>query len=575
MLGAGSLVAGYRVERVLGAGGMGAVYLVANPELPRHDALKVLDAGLSRNSDFRARFIREADLASMLDHPNIVSIYRRGQTEDGRLWIAMQFVDGIDADVALQRGQMSPARAIYIVGEVAKALDYAHQHHVIHRDVKPANFLLTGPVGPRERVVLGDFGIARALHDAGPTVTGALVATVAYAAPELFGSGLVDHRADVYSLGCSLFRLLTGEPPFASAGGQAAAMMAHLQAPPPRISDRGLGLPPTLDAVIATAMAKEPAQRYPTAGALAAAAAAALHGTHATAVSLGPVPWPQASSYPGNPGVTAHSWPNPTAPGVLGSPPQSAPPQARRSRRRGRPAVLIAVVAAVIAVAATATIATLTRRSGQHPPTTTTAPAPPAATTSRPPSSPLPASALPSLLPSVAQLAGIMGDSNLEAKKPFDTLIDSSAEVVEKDCVGALVPVQLVVYDKTGWMAVHVQSYNDPDHAGVFQGVVAFPIAAAAHKSVADQTAPWSGCSGRTVTRTFADGQTERWVFGPLANTDGTLSMTQVQEGGNGWGCQRALAARNNIVIDVLACHDDVSNQAVDIVNIVAAKVAG
>ena len=183
MLLPGAVVAGYRVERVLGAGGMGVVYLVANPELPRRDALKVLSADLSRDPDFRARFTREADVASMLDHPNITAIYRRGTTVDGQLWIAMQFVDGTDADAALRKGQMTPARAVHVITEVGKALDYAHEHHVVHRDVKPANFLLSGPVGPRERVLLGDFGIARALDDVSITVTGSVTATLATPRP--------------------------------------------------------------------------------------------------------------------------------------------------------------------------------------------------------------------------------------------------------------------------------------------------------------------------------------------------------------------------------------------------------
>lgn len=128
MLIAGSVVAGYRIEGVLGTGGMGAVYLAANPTLPRHDALKVLSAELSHDPDFRARFVREADVASGLDHPNIVSVYNRGQTETGELWIAMQFVDGTNADAALRARTMTPQRAVHIVTEVAKALDYAHAH---------------------------------------------------------------------------------------------------------------------------------------------------------------------------------------------------------------------------------------------------------------------------------------------------------------------------------------------------------------------------------------------------------------------------------------------------------------
>jgi Protein kinase domain len=130
----GEVVAGYRIERVLGSGGMGSVYLAANPTLPRLDAVKVLSAELSRDPDFRARFVREADVAAALDHPQIVSVYNRGETDDGQLWIAMQFVDGTDADAALRAGTMTAPRAVHIISEVAKALDFAHAHNVVHRD---------------------------------------------------------------------------------------------------------------------------------------------------------------------------------------------------------------------------------------------------------------------------------------------------------------------------------------------------------------------------------------------------------------------------------------------------------
>jgi serine/threonine protein kinase len=145
--------------------------------------------------------------AASLDHPNIVTIHDRGETEDGSLWIAMQYVQGSDADKESRAGRMTARRAVRIITEVAKALDYAHRRKVLHRDIKPANFLLA----PNdERIFLGDFGIARAVDDAvGLTQTGVVMASVAYAAPETFGDGPVDHRADIYSLGCALFRLLT------------------------------------------------------------------------------------------------------------------------------------------------------------------------------------------------------------------------------------------------------------------------------------------------------------------------------------------------------------------------------
>lgn len=265
-LSAGSVFAGYRIERMLGAGGMGTVYRARNPDLPRSEALKVLAAELSRDLDFRARFVREADVAAGLDHPNIVAVHQRGQFE-GRLWIAMQFVDGGNAEDALRAATMTTARAVYVIGEVAKALDYAHQQGVIHRDIKPANFLLSRAAGGDERVLLSDFGIARALGDTGLTSTGSVLATLAYAAPEVLAGQGFDGRADLYSLGCALFRLLTGEAPFAAGAGAAVAVVAgHLHQPPPTVSDRVPGLSAAMDAVIATAMAKDPMRRFTSAG---------------------------------------------------------------------------------------------------------------------------------------------------------------------------------------------------------------------------------------------------------------------------------------------------------------------
>ncbi|MEV0359881.1 serine/threonine-protein kinase [Nocardia sp. NPDC050697] len=269
----GEIFAGYRVLRRLGAGGMGAVYLAQHPRLPRRDALKVLDPGLGADPEFRARFEREADLAARLEHPNVVAVYDRG-AEGAVLWIAMRYVDGVDAAELIRRGpaELPPLRAARIVAAAARGLDAAHRRDLLHRDVKPANIMVAADDEGNDVVRLTDFGIARPLDaPTSLTGTGSVLATVAYAAPELLTGGPVDRRADVYSLGCTLFELLTGSKPF-GALPPAAAMAAQLFEPPPRASALNPALPPAVDAVIVKAMAKEPGERFGSCGALAEAA---------------------------------------------------------------------------------------------------------------------------------------------------------------------------------------------------------------------------------------------------------------------------------------------------------------
>lgn len=372
VLSAGSVMAGYRIEAVLGAGGMGTVYRARNPSLPRSDALKVLSEQLSQDPHFRARFEREAELAATLDHPNIVTIYNRGET-DGQLWIAMQYVAGSDADKELSQGRMSPARAVHITGEVAKALDYAHRRHLVHRDVKPANFLLAPD---DERVFLADFGIARALDEAvGLTQTGMVMASVSYAAPESLAGEGSDHRGDIYSLGCSLFRMLTGSSPFARSGGMAAVAAAHLTEAPPRPTDLAPALPAAMDAVIARAMAKNPNDRFQSAGELAVAAARALDETTdavraAPAPIVGQPPRPgertpaphmpydagaamRAGAYRGPVGP-AQSGPTMAGYGPAGQPAPFISPKPPSSRLAGRRKWALIAVAAVVIVTAAA-----------------------------------------------------------------------------------------------------------------------------------------------------------------------------------------------------------------------------
>ncbi|AHH15785.1 serine/threonine protein kinase [Nocardia nova SH22a] len=279
----GTIVGGYRIVRQLGAGGMGTVYLAKHPSLPRMDAIKILSGELSSNHEFRGRFEREANLAAGLDHPNIVSVYNRGE-EHGQLWIAMQYVDGTDAsaELARDRHSMTPLRALRIVTEVGKGLDYAHRRGLLHRDVKPANFLLSKKEDDddEERVLLTDFGVAKSTDDATElTQTGSFVATIAYAPPEQLQGMSVDSRADIYSLGCSFYKLITGQNPY-PATQPAMVMMGHLYEPPPQATAINPGLPPAIDHVFARALAKNPADRFTSCREFTDAAANALTPGH-------------------------------------------------------------------------------------------------------------------------------------------------------------------------------------------------------------------------------------------------------------------------------------------------------
>ncbi|MFI8976654.1 protein kinase [Nocardia asteroides] len=284
----GEEFAGYLIERRLGAGGMGTVYLARHPRLPRHDALKILADDHAADAEFRARFLREAELAAALAHPNLVAVRDRGET-DGKLWIATQYVAGSDAAELVRNAPsgLDPARAVHIVGEAARGLDAVHRAGLLHRDVKPANILVAEEAGHPDRVLITDFGIARRAEDTATlSAGGGLTATLSYVAPEQLGGDRVDLRADVYALGCSLFQLLVGTVPFVRQT-PAALMYAHLHEPPPRPSAIRPELPAAFDAVIAKAMAKDPAQRFASCGDLAAAARDAADG-HALPPVAGP-----------------------------------------------------------------------------------------------------------------------------------------------------------------------------------------------------------------------------------------------------------------------------------------------
>ena len=259
----GSIFAGYEIVATLGVGGMGEVYLGQHPRLPRRDALKVLRPTVSDNEEYRLRFNREADIVAGLSHPHIVSVHDRGEV-DGSLWISMDYVDGTDAGKLLTEHYpdgMPPEDVARIVRAVADALDYAHQRHLLHRDVKPANILLTEPEIGQPRVFLADFGIARLIDDSSQlTGTSVAVGTVAYAAPEQLMGGPIDGRADQYALAATAYQLLTGKQLFQH-HNQAVVISQHITADPPDIASTRPELEP-LSPVFARALAKSPDDRF-------------------------------------------------------------------------------------------------------------------------------------------------------------------------------------------------------------------------------------------------------------------------------------------------------------------------
>jgi len=246
----------YRIESVLGRGGMGTVYLATHARLERKVALKVIAPELAGDPEFRSRFLRESQLAASLDHPNVIPIYDADEV-DGVLYLAMRYVDGPSLQARIrEHGALSRLDALRIAEQIGSALDAAHAAELIHRDLKPANILLADG-----QAYLCDFGLAKRTSSEALTQAGSFLGTVDYCSPEQIRGESLDGRADVYSLGCVLYHCLSGEPPYARES-EVAVLQAHLNDPPPRLA-------PELDGVFAHAMAKDRDSRYATAGAFA------------------------------------------------------------------------------------------------------------------------------------------------------------------------------------------------------------------------------------------------------------------------------------------------------------------
>jgi len=276
-LAAGTQIAGYQIEQQVGRGGMAVVYRAFDPRLGRSVALKILAPELARDTAFRERFTREMRAAAAVDHPHIVPVYDAGEA-NGVLFIAMRFVSGNDLRTLIDReGKLPAARVVHIVSQVASALDEAHSHGLIHRDVKPGNMLI-GTVagsGQPDHVYLSDFGLSKqSVSSNSLTATGQFLGTLDYMAPEQVEGLSIDGRADLYALACSAFEMLAGTPPFKRDEG-VAVLWAQLRAPTPSLRALRPDLPPAVDQVMAKALAKAPDDRYTSCTAFASALRAA------------------------------------------------------------------------------------------------------------------------------------------------------------------------------------------------------------------------------------------------------------------------------------------------------------
>src|SRR4051794_6460053 len=271
----GTVVAGYRVDRVIGRGGMGCVYEATQLSLNRAVALKVIAGEFGEDAGFRERFRREGRIQARIDHPHTIPIYDAGESEHG-LYLAMRLVRGPSLVEILAGGTLDMVGSLHLLGQTAGALDAAHEMGLVHRDVKPQNILVERRRA--EHAYLADFGITKARDDATLTMTGSIIGTIDYIAPEQFlGRGAVA-ASDIYSLGCVLFECLTGTVPFAREES-AAVMFAHVSEDPPSARERRSDLPPEIDDVLGRALAKDPGERYGSAVEPVGAAAAAL-GEH-------------------------------------------------------------------------------------------------------------------------------------------------------------------------------------------------------------------------------------------------------------------------------------------------------
>jgi len=567
----------YLLVELLGRGGMGEVWRAHDTETDRIVAIKLLPAYLSGDEEFKHRFRREAHAAASLNNPHVIPIHHYGEI-DGQLYVDMRLVEGRDLETVLADGALDTARAVRIVEQVAGALNAAHKVGLLHRDIKPSNVLLDD----EDFAYLIDFGISRMVDETRMTKSGNMIGTFAYIAPErLDPQTEEDARADVYSLACVLYEALTGQPPFPGST-TAHLITAHLTTPPPRPSINRPNVPPQVDDVIATGMAKDPNDRYATTIELADAARDAITDPIARPIP-NPVPLaavtrqrqPQPPAGLWAPASRRHHV-EPSAPRAEDFGSDQQPFGSVSTPQRPRRTGLIAAIAAAFLVLVTGIIGVTgylllnNRHQSQTPTAQPATPSSPISSTLQSP--PPPPNALNGLLLSVDQINTAMGATGMISVGTMTALPDNSFAVSDPACVPLSGAAEAKVYANTGYSAVRVQVVAKAQQNAVNQAAVLFPSAQAASAFFAASTQGWQGCANRQFTLS-ANGNSQVNNVGPVSDANDTLSATVTPANSLGV-CERALTAANDVVIDVTACLGP-TGAAVDIARKIAARVRG
>lgn len=555
----GQIFAGYTVIRLLGSGGMGEVYLAQHPRLPRRDAVKLLPREWSADEEYRARFNREADLASTLWHPHIVGVHDRGE-EDGQLWLSMDYVDGLDAArlVADRYPSGMPVEdVVRIVTAVASALDYAHNQNLLHRDVKPANIMITHLDGEGEqRVLLTDFGIARNVNDiSGLTKTNFTVGTVAYAAPEqLLGEDL-DGRADQYSLAATAFHLLTGSQLFPSTN-PAVVISRHLNMSPTDLADYRPELA-KLNPVFAIGLAKRPEDRFKRCSDFARALNEQINSAGAL---------------------------TPSAPTSRAS----VPPQDDSGDTKSIRARVIALAAAVVAVILIAAFMVIWRpweqqvaqrsREPSGPLSSTTQTITSMTTAVHPPPPPAPsfsAKAIDQVLLTADQLTKLLGVSvttdpaaagggsgALAMNSSSYGMSDHSGQVTPRSCVGVVFTGEHDVYAGSEPEEIKTQQFGnlyrstDKGPHLLEQTVAVYPSTTQAQDFLTTSQSQWSTCAKSVVDATLGYENGAGYALSKVQREGDLITVSMATNGGENGpdACQQALGARENVIVESRTC---------------------